>query len=585
MQRLISILAVPIISYLFTVCFSSAVLAESGVADHFKTQIDSAFSHLAEMAVRNRPMPETGGNILAPPANDHFINRINLTGSTGSSVVNNTSATFENGEPFHFFYGFGQNTIWYKWTAPSSGTFGFDTLHSAAPAFIKIYQGSILTNLTPIEVRWFPYYSYVQAHAGDTFQIAVMGADQGIAGNTTLRYYPDTVSGSTNLFMVTSRYPLIIPASDGSIAYTISTATVAISSPTNSTGQLVNPSIEYQMNPEGLNIYDRKNTGLVINAQPNEAGTQYLMLDYDGKQVLLYNQLAQKVLLYRVSKQGLTKMGETIVSNVFEGEIQGSYVYIRQGIAEFIEVFQFPTGIMAFDKRLRKLKWQLPYKIGHIYLQPKTGYAFRHNNGAYSQELIRYKKGVEQNRSYIDYSFSGHTQVKTDPIGNILHWYRHGPQPFRTNSPLTYISRKGEELFSNKTLPDAGNAWAFGGFEKTRMYIVRPNGPEQIASGFKFGKTITQSGNLPISSFNRAQLHDKQLTVFRKIAATTEGFIQYDKNIKKETWNESPSQGDVEYISKGVFGRMQVVTSSGTTNFILRIFNKKKKIADHQITL
>ena len=596
MKRPTSFLAVLIMSILLTVCFSGSVFAEPGIAGRFGVfheQINQDIARAAEKVLQDwlvpYPVEDTstslGENVLAPPANDNFINRINLTGSTGSAVVNNTSATFEPGEPFHFPFGFGQNTIWYSWTAPSSGTFGFDTRDSAIPALVAIYQGSSLTSLTSVESAGFYFYSGITAQSGMEYQIAVMGAFATIEGITNLRYYPDSIGGVTNIFNVPARYPLMVPAPDGSIAYTIAEVLVKISSPTNQYGYPVNPLFKYEIYPEGLNIYDRKNTGVVLNAQPDDAGTQYMLLDYDGKQVLLYNQITQKVLLYRLTKQGLTKVGETVVADVTGGKMQGSYIYINQGLSEGFDIIQFPSAVQAFDKRLKKLKWQLPYEKGPIYLHTKTGYVYRHYTGPYTQEIVGYKKGKEQNRSHIDYSFTGLTQVQTDPIGNMLYWYEHGPHPFRTNSPLTYISRKGEELFSNQTLPDVGNTWAFGGFEKKRMYVVRPNGTEQIATGYKFSKTISQTGNQPVTGFGEAKLYDSILTVFRSVGPGTQGFKQFDKNIRKETWNEPSSLGYVEYIGKGVFGRMQTVLGPGSTNQILRIFNRKKKIADHQVTM
>jgi len=227
----------------------------------------------------------------------------------------------------------------------------------------------------------------------------------------------------------------------------------------------------------------------------------------------------------------------------------------------------------------------LPYEKGAIYLHGKTGYAYRHATGPYTQEIIRYKKGTEQNRTHIDYSFTGNTQIQTDPYGTILYWYRHGVSPFRTNSPLTCISRKGEEVFSNQTLPNTGDAWAFGGFEKNRLYIIRPDGPDQIVSGYKFSKTITQTGNQPLTGFDDVKLYDRYLTVFRSVGTGTRGFIQYDKNIRKETWNEPASLGGVEYLGKGVFARMQIVPGAGSTNYILRIFNRKKTVATHQVVM
>ena len=63
------------------------------------------------------------------PANDSFANAQTVTGVTGTTAGTNTGASKETGEPNH-----GGNTggrsIWYGWTAPSTGTATFQTCGS-----------------------------------------------------------------------------------------------------------------------------------------------------------------------------------------------------------------------------------------------------------------------------------------------------------------------------------------------------------------------------------------------------------------------------------------------------------------------
>ena len=85
----------------------------------------------------------TLGSVTGAPANDNFTNRIDLTGSPVSATGDNTYATREPGEPTQ-----GVRSIWWSWTAPTSGTYTVTaTVHNFTP-YLFVYTGSQLTNLT-----------------------------------------------------------------------------------------------------------------------------------------------------------------------------------------------------------------------------------------------------------------------------------------------------------------------------------------------------------------------------------------------------------------------------------------------------
>src|SRR5262245_15596905 len=62
----------------------------------------------------------------AQPINDNFIDAEVLLGASSNTAGDSTGATPEPGEPPH--YGFGGSSVWFTWTAPSSGVVTFDTL-------------------------------------------------------------------------------------------------------------------------------------------------------------------------------------------------------------------------------------------------------------------------------------------------------------------------------------------------------------------------------------------------------------------------------------------------------------------------
>jgi hypothetical protein len=68
--------------------------------------------------------------------------------------------------------------VWYRWTAPASGTVGFDTRGSAFWTVLAVYRGSSVGSLTEVGANsgyWGDRASYVgfSASAGSTYYIAV----------------------------------------------------------------------------------------------------------------------------------------------------------------------------------------------------------------------------------------------------------------------------------------------------------------------------------------------------------------------------------------------------------------------------
>ncbi len=93
--------------------------------------------------------------VADPLANNNFINRFTL--ATPSSVTaNNTGANTEGGEPT-FQFGGGQPTIiwgatlWYRWTAPFSGTVTIDTFGSAINTVLGVYTGTAVNALAVVQ--------------------------------------------------------------------------------------------------------------------------------------------------------------------------------------------------------------------------------------------------------------------------------------------------------------------------------------------------------------------------------------------------------------------------------------------------
>lgn len=113
------------------------------------------------------------------PINDDFANAQMLMGASGTVTGSNTTATGEPGEPSHSKEGTGttKSSIWYRWTAPQSGTVVFDTTGSNFSEQIAVYTGSNVNGLT--RLVWgnsggsnYPVRLPLAVTAGTTYAIA-----------------------------------------------------------------------------------------------------------------------------------------------------------------------------------------------------------------------------------------------------------------------------------------------------------------------------------------------------------------------------------------------------------------------------
>ncbi len=129
---------------------------------------------------------------LGPP-NDHFTNAFLVSGTSGATNGSNVDATKEAGEPNHAGNG-GGKSIWYRWTAPISGTVSFDTLGSGFDTLLGVYTGSNVASLTlvanndDISPGVIPQSRAVfSATAATVYRLAVDGFD-GASGPLVLNW-------------------------------------------------------------------------------------------------------------------------------------------------------------------------------------------------------------------------------------------------------------------------------------------------------------------------------------------------------------------------------------------------------------
>ncbi len=83
------------------------------------------------------------------PANDAFASAITLTGNSASVTGFNTNATKQSGEPLHAG-DTGGRSVWWRWTAPSTGTATLNTQGSIFDTTLGVYTGANVNALSTI---------------------------------------------------------------------------------------------------------------------------------------------------------------------------------------------------------------------------------------------------------------------------------------------------------------------------------------------------------------------------------------------------------------------------------------------------
>ena len=82
----------------------------------------------------------------APPANNNFASSTLISGASGTIAGTNLEATKEANEPNHAGEP-GGKSVWYRWTAPTSALYRFDTEGSEFDTTLTVYSGTTLANL------------------------------------------------------------------------------------------------------------------------------------------------------------------------------------------------------------------------------------------------------------------------------------------------------------------------------------------------------------------------------------------------------------------------------------------------------
>jgi len=147
-------------------------------------------------------------SLSAPPSgvpNDNFANAQIINGSSGTVTGNNIGTTKESGEPNHVGIS-GGASVWYRWTAPASGSVTMTTAGSNFDTLLAVYTGSSVNALTSIASNDDASPSDLSSRvtfnavAGTIYRIAVDGFF-GATGSIVLNWNSLPVGPANNNFV------------------------------------------------------------------------------------------------------------------------------------------------------------------------------------------------------------------------------------------------------------------------------------------------------------------------------------------------------------------------------------------------
>ncbi|MCD8482674.1 MAG: fibronectin type III domain-containing protein [Verrucomicrobia bacterium] len=150
--------------------------------------------------------------LTKPPANDNFADATEMRGSRWTAYGHNLGATKEPGETMLEWFFNPPNTnyrsVWWKWTAPVSGTITVDTLGSQMYNVLAVFTGDRVDALNPV--------TPVPTDPGNPFN----GDASVRARSGTMRVTFDAVEGTT-YYIAVQGAGFIVPSS-GPITVTLS---------------------------------------------------------------------------------------------------------------------------------------------------------------------------------------------------------------------------------------------------------------------------------------------------------------------------------------------------------------------------
>ena len=198
----------------------SSNFEQNGAASRARWNIRSPFATLVLLAMLawGHLVPGAKAQFFFGPTNDFFTNAFVLTGSFGVTNGDSTFATREVGEPFHFYQNQRQGgaSVWFKWTAPTSGYVTFSTGGSLFDTLLAVYQGTNLATLLPRVVN--------DDNNGDLTSAVTFLAFAGIQYYIAVDGYNSFVPPTGNIFSFADQGPYVLSWNQGNAVVNVTNA-------------------------------------------------------------------------------------------------------------------------------------------------------------------------------------------------------------------------------------------------------------------------------------------------------------------------------------------------------------------------
>ena len=144
---------------------------------------------------------------VTPPDNDDLANAILINTASGTESSSNMNATVEPDEAYYLYDpgdGLVVNSVWWKWTAPTTGLYTFDTIGSGMKdTMLDIFTGTSYETLNWLyhnDDRGIDAWSTIRiaTTAGTSYYVCVTGY-WGFKGDITLNWYENQAPSITSL--------------------------------------------------------------------------------------------------------------------------------------------------------------------------------------------------------------------------------------------------------------------------------------------------------------------------------------------------------------------------------------------------
>jgi hypothetical protein len=315
----------------------------------------------------------------------------------------------------------------------------------------------------------------------------------------------------------------------------------------------------------------------MVDAVRPENISHYWINSYSGKRLLvgtgeniLSNQL--RFIIYKVTKKGLRKIGEQTVDDASHARLYKSLILVH-----LYRAGQF--SVAAYDTKLKKHLFSMPYVSNCVSYISEKGITASEQTSSGAKTITYYKRDELLSVHMLPAPVEGVYNTRYDNKGGLLYWIQTGPNPFHTNSPVSYLTVKGKKRPDNAELENAPHNWRCSNWDGRYLYVFDDD--TKTLSGYILKKKAVKIGSIVSPHYDFPKFDKSRIYVFTA-APGGEGVVEYDRKLTQIQWFEPTDSGKISYIGNRVFLRTTEESHwPSHVTFTLRIFNKRKTLATH----